>query len=101
MSSKLIEIFQYPQVHDMSSGIVLFWCVFIVSLHVFGPCYFGSIITEQSRQISIQMYDSNWMDQSTAFKQSMRILCERSKKPIELKTYKNVFIIALPTFVMV
>lgn len=81
--------------------IFLGWCFVIVSLEILVPCIFGSIVTEKSRIIPINLYGSNWPDQKRGFHSTMRILMERATEPIVLETYKGAFKIALPTFVAV
>lgn len=71
------------------------------ALQVFVPCYFGSILLEATKQLSLDMYNSQWPDQSTKFKLSMLILSERLSKPVTLYANKKVISISLPTFVSV
>lgn len=80
----------------------LFVCEYLLSMtiQIFIPCYFGSIVTAKSQQLAKCIYSSNWLGQTSEFQSSMRIFVERSLKPIVPKSV-GLIIIGLPTFVSV
>lgn len=81
----------------------IFVCEYLLSMtiEIFIPCYFGSIVTQKSEQLSIRLYESNFVDQSKAFRSSMRIFVERSLQPIIPSAAGGILIIGLPTFIAV
>lgn len=81
----------------------IFLCEYLFSMLVqmFLPCYYGSVLTQESKQLAIQAYNSNWTEQSVRFKSGLQIFIERVLRPIVPCTAEGVFIIGLPTFVTV
>lgn len=69
-------------------------------VQLFVPCYFASQITVQSDQLALQLYRSNWQEQTAGFKTAMIILVERVKKPI-VPMAGGLFAVGLPLFVSV
>lgn len=69
-------------------------------VQLFVPCYFASQITVQSHQLALQLYRSNWQEQTAAFKTAMIILVERTKQPI-VPMAGGLFAVGLPLFVSV
>lgn len=71
-----------------------------MTLEIFIPCYFGTLVTLKSNDLPFFVYKSNWIEQTKAFKSSMGIFLERAKKPI-VPFAGGLFIIGLPTFIAV
>lgn len=67
-------------------------------LQMYISCYFGNLVKEKSLQLSASMYESNWMQQSKKWSQSLLIIGERLKKPIVPSAGRSLFAIDMPTF---
>lgn len=84
-------------VSKLSFVILYFMCMLT---EIFVPCFFGSVALERSNQIGMKIYESNWVEQDTKFKQAFRLFVERTFYPIQLCVYK-VFLLDLRTFLKV
>lgn len=71
-----------------------------MTLEILIPCYYGSITIRKSEQLTTKIFNSNWIDRPIEYRSSIRILLQRSLKPIIPKA-GGIFAIALPTFVTV
>jgi hypothetical protein len=55
---------------------------------IFLPCYYGSEMIAASEKLSLALFHSpQWIDKSIAFKQTMKIFMENTKKPIKLAAF--------------
>lgn len=67
---------------------------------IFVPCFFGSMALAQSNLIMRRIYESNWIEQDSKYKQALCIFVTRSSQPIHLCVEK-VFLLDLHTFLKV
>lgn len=65
------------------------------------PCFFGSLLTDKTDQLSFSLYESNWPDMSPKFKKILCVVLEATINPNNMYTSWDLFIISLPTFVSV
>ena len=72
-----------------------------LSLQLFIPCVYGSILISESDKLGNAVYGCNWMDQSQKFKRSLTIIQQRTIKLLVPTTYKDTFVVGLETFVNV
>lgn len=63
-------------------------------------CYFGNHLSYESDGITSIIYQSQWMDRNEKCKRAMRILVERSMRPMAIWA-GGLFELSLPTFVRV
>lgn len=63
-------------------------------------CYFGSRLSEESRAITRAIYASQWIDRNEKCKRTIRILTERSMRPMTVYA-GGLFDLSLPTFLKV
>lgn len=56
-----------------------------MTLQIFMPCYYGSVVYAKSSVISTCGFESNWLGQSLNFKKSLIIFVERTIRPIDIK----------------
>lgn len=71
-------------------------------VELFVPCFFGSLVTANSKLITHRIYDSNWIDKSQKYKKAIKIFVERTFTPIafyaggqfllDLQSFLQVFI---------
>lgn len=80
----------------------LFVCeyLFSMTIEIFIPCYYGSIVTIKSADLTLNMYKSDWISQTKSFTSSMKIFMERTLRPI-VPYAGGFFLIGLPTFISV
>lgn len=67
---------------------------------IFVPCYFGSVVTQKSNEITRHIYESNWIPQTEKYKQAYRIFVERTFYPIKLHA-GGYFVLGLETMLKV
>lgn len=68
---------------------------------LFIPCYYGSVLSKKSEQLSVRLFKCNWINRSQRFKSALAFFMHCSQKPIVLYTLMGLFAIELPTFVTV
>ncbi|XP_063357608.1 odorant receptor 67a-like [Cydia amplana] len=71
--------------------------MFIMILQILVPCWFGTRIQDKSQQLSQAVYDCDWTAKSRYFKSSLRLLVERTNKPLSI-TAGKMFPLSLTTF---
>lgn len=71
-----------------------------MTLEIFIPCYYGSVVIHKSEQLTTKIFNSSWINRSKKYRSSIRIMLQRSLKPI-IPLAGGMFVIALPTFVTV
>lgn len=64
------------------------------------PSYFGSTLTKSSEQLPYDIFKSNWLVQSESYKKSLKILVERTLRPISIRA-GHVFHLNLSTMLSV
>lgn len=94
-------IFQIQPQNNLPRFIFLVIYLYCMAIEIFIPCYYGSILTQNSNELCVRIYKSNWTDQSKRFKVAMNFFVHCSQQPIYLHTYKRLFFIQLQTFVTV
>lgn len=67
---------------------------------VFIPCYCGSFVTTGASALQSRIYACAWTEQPEAFKRAMRIVVERTLRPIEI-SIGGLFQLNLPIFLRV
>lgn len=67
----------------MIAFLGVFFCS--MTLQIFMPCYYGSVVYAKSSMLSTCGFESNWLEQSLSFKKSLIIFVERTIRPIGLK----------------
>lgn len=78
--------------------IILYFLSMIIQIFI--PCYFGSIIYYKSKNITTDIYESNWINQSKQFKRCMMIFVAGTFNSIETKA-GGLFTVNLGTFLSV
>lgn len=73
--------------------------LFCMSIEIFMPCYYGSCLTLQSDEMTVQLYRCDWLRQSRRFGTAMGLVMQRSQRPVRMWTYQKLFAIQLSTFV--
>lgn len=86
-----------PELFRIIASIQMIVC-FSIQLYV--PCYYASILTEKSNELSTAIYNCNWIEQSPEFKKLMLTFVESNKKPI-IPRAGGLFEVGLPMFVRV
>lgn len=86
---------------DLLRFVFLVAYIINMTIMLFIPCYFGSVLSRKSELISGSLFRCNWPQQSVQFKSALAIFMRCSQKPIVLYTLKGLFAIELPTFVTV
>ncbi|PSN35479.1 Odorant receptor 50d [Blattella germanica] len=71
--------------------------IFVELFELGVACKFGSDLMTQSEDVYRAVYDSDWYNQSTRFKQSARMLIMRAQKPVRL-TAGRLGILSQPLF---
>lgn len=71
-----------------------------ILFEVFMPCYFGSVVLEQSKCLTTDIYTSNWIDKNDKFKRNLMITVERTFRPITTFV-AGLFGLNLSTFIRV
>lgn len=99
----LLDFFSTPQNNPMDNfikfvSVMIYFAAVINQLLL--NCYFGSRLTQESNEITHAIYSSQWMDRSEKCKRGIRILMERSRRPMAIRA-GGLFDLSLPTFVQV
>lgn len=75
-----------------------------MSVQLFIPCYFGSKLQTKSEALGEAAYDCGWPNEAAGqrtFRKVLLLFMMGAHRPMRLLTWKNMFVIELPTFVMV
>lgn len=64
------------------------------------PCYFGSLVTENSYEIIRDVYDSDWMRFRDSHRKALIMFLIRANKPIRFYAGKT-FLLGLSSFIAV
>lgn len=80
----------------------LFVCEYMIAMtmEIFLPCFYGSIVVRKSEELVRKIYNANWIDRSKEYRLSIRIMVQRSLRPI-VPMAGGMFATSLPTFVSV
>lgn len=100
---RYVMIFSFLQSNPLSSplkfiGVVVYLVAMISQISV--NCYYGSRLSHESDSITLAIYTSQWMERDEKCKRAMRILVERSMRPMTIFA-GGLFDLSLPTFVRV
>lgn len=85
----------------MDSLIFIGTCYVTLTGQLFISCFFANMVKAKSELLSIEIYQSNWVEQTKTFKNNLKILLECSQRPIVITTSNGILEISLPTFVQV
>lgn len=109
ISSTLLCVIAYTLSTMGSSSSTAQWSFMILyllnmSVQLFIPCYFGTILQMKSDALSKAAFDCGWPEDGagkSAFRKYVLLFMMGSHQPMTLRTWKSTFVIELSTFVMV
>lgn len=79
-------------------NVIIYFCC--ASSQTWLNCHFGSCLSHETEGITHAIYSSPWMDRNEQCKRGVRILVERSRRPMTIYA-GGLFELSLPTFVSV
>lgn len=68
-----------------------------MALEIFLPCYFGTVLSVTSSELSTAFFHSNWINESESFKKLSKMFFENAKSDMKI-TALGVFDVNLTTF---
>lgn len=86
--------------NDPSKLIFLIAYFMCMVAEIFVPCYYGTVLIDKSKELTDQIYSSNWINQKWKYKQAMMIFVERTLRPIRIRA-GGLFLLNLQTFLSV
>uniref|UniRef100_A0A240PJY3 Uncharacterized protein n=1 Tax=Anopheles atroparvus TaxID=41427 RepID=A0A240PJY3_ANOAO len=66
--------------------------IILVTVETYGYCYFGTDLTTESFGVALAVYDCEWYKFSISMRRNMRLLLQRSQKPLGITAGKFRFV---------
>ncbi|XP_035899159.1 uncharacterized protein LOC118506317 [Anopheles stephensi] len=66
--------------------------IILVTVETYGYCYFGTDLTTESYGVALAVYDSDWYKFSVSMRRKLRLLLQRSQKPLGVTAGKFRFV---------